>query len=189
MCDKWKHVSVSACIWTIAFAVFCLATLCVPFSSGYETKTVLTYTALRNGSFQSYVAPAVDGLVGIFNLSDGFARFIAFFFRNGAFFFYSIVITDLLFAIVLAIFRLRLMRKIFKGFSIAFGFFMILIALLFLAYIIGLISFHFHNDIFSNFIHFFLTSGLLPSLILCLLSFILAAKQFKWFSKPYKIFA
>ena len=104
-------------------------------------------------------------------------------------FFYLIVIIDLIFAILLAIFRIKLMRKIFRGFSIAFGFIALMIAISFLAYIVGLVSFHFDNDIFSNFIHFFLTSGLLPSLVICILSFILAGKQFKWFSKPYKIYA
>ena len=192
MCDKWKHVSVGACIWTIIFTIFCLCTVLVPFAVGPETETILTIKTLPligDGSFQEYVTPSLEGLKEILTLSDGGANFIGFFFSYNILFFYLIVIIDLIFAILLAIFRIKLMRKIFRGFSIAFGFIALMIAISFLAYIVGLVSFHFDNDIFSNFIHFFLTSGLLPSLVICILSFILAGKQFKWFSKPYKIYA
>lgn len=192
MCDKWKHVSVGACIWTIIFTVFCICTFFIPFAVGPNTETILTVKTLPvigDGSFQNYAAPSLAGLKEIFSLSDGGANFIGFFFANNIIFFYVIVFIDLIFAIILAIFRIKLMRKIFKGISIGFGILTLLIAISFLAYIVGLVSFHFDNDIFSNFIHFFLTSGLLPSLVICILCFILSAKQFKWFSKPYKIYS
>lgn len=192
MCDKWKHVSVGACIWIIVFVLVAMCVVFVPFSIGFDAETILTYKVLPvigNGTFSFYTNSAIQGLCDILTLSDPVQDIFVWFFNNSVYFYFIILFADLIFAITLAIFRLKIMRVIYKCVSVILGFAALIISLSFLAYISGLVSFHFGTDTFSNFPHFFFTSGLLPNLVLFVASFILAAKQFKWFSKPYKIFS
>lgn len=192
MCDKWKHVSVGACIWTIVACVLCLSIVFVPFfiETGKDTiLTIKTMPIIGDGSFTKHYDDAASGFIQLVPGASGIHNLLYSVFSCMIYVYMGILIIDLIFAIILAALRLKLMRKIFKVFSIIFGFIMLLNGAALIVYIIGLVSFHFNHDIFSNFIHFFLTSGLLPILVMCVFSFIISAKQFKWFSKPYKIFA
>ena len=185
MKDSWKYVSVGNNIKVLIFVLITFAFLFVPFAIT-EEELVFTFTKLPiigDGQIVNYSKTAT-GYFGILipSLGESITTLITSFFDIAYIAFMAILAANVLFCIVLSIFRVNSLRIIMKILSIFFAIFMILFAVLNLIYIVGYFNAAGMYEI--GFFDMIKTTGVIPALVLFILSIIYSIKQFKWYSKP-----
>lgn len=189
MSDKWKHVAVGDCVKIFIFALVMLCIVFVPFSFATEEGFYFTFNKLPiigDGSIKNAFANETAYLANIIpSFNEGQLNIFKTIFTFVFYSYFVILLLDILFALFLMIFRLRVMRIIFCVLSKIFAVIMIVntvCSLIFIgihiyAAIAGLIEF--------NYMVF--TSGITTMIVMLVLSIIISVKQFSFFNKPYDL--
>lgn len=189
MNDKWKHVVVGDCFKILIFALVMLCIVFVPFSFATEDGLVFTFKKLPivgDGSVKNVFQTEMGYIANVLpSLNEGQLDLFQTIFTYAFYAYFVILVLDFLFAFVLMIFRVRVMRIIFCVFSKIFAILMIIIALCSLIFIgvnvyaaiKGLIEFN----------YMVYTSGITTMIVMLILSIIICVKQFSFFSKPYDL--
>jgi len=187
--DKWKYVSVGKCIGAIIWSIIGLATIFIPFI--IDSGLTLTYTKLPilgDSSIFTNIESAVAGFGTTLGLSSSILNIVYTIMCYSIYAFLGILAITIVFGLLLAIIRANALRVIFKVFSIFFGIILIFVGICFILFIFGTIMAFMQSagsGALENIGDAFLKTGLIYALVSAILSFILAGRQFKFFSKPY----
>lgn len=187
MSDKWKYVSVGNCIKTIIVALIMLCIVFVPISFATDAGTVFTYAKLPvvgDGTVSALFETEASYVSLILtNLNESQINLIQTVSTYAFYAYFIILAADVVFAFILAIFRSRVMRKIFEIISILFGIAMIVISLSSLAFVVlNILAVLKGSADFNTIVY---TGGVTTMLAMFVLALILVFKQFKFFRKPF----
>ena len=187
MNDKWKYVSVGKCVGAIIWSIIGLATIFIPFSLSSGTVLTLKYMPIfGDGSIFIAFNSAYSGLGTNLSLPNALVSFLTNVSQVVVYAFLIIMLVTILFGLILAITRVNVLRIIFKVFSIFFGIALIFIGLCYVLYIPGAIMSYMQIDpSLANLSKAFLDTGVIYALGTAIFSFVIASKQFKFFSKPF----
>jgi hypothetical protein len=162
--------------------------LFIPFVFGSNTFSTLSITPiLGNSAIFDYTALSTLGLATSLGLDASIINIITMIMQYSIYGYMLITVATVFFALLLAIFRAKALRVIFKIFSILFGIVLIVIGISFIVYIVGIImySMQANPEALSQLTDIFLNNGIIFSLAAAIFSFIMGRKQFGWFSKPF----
>ena len=188
MSDKWKYVSVGKCISAIIWSAIGFCLFFIPFAFNNGSFTTLSTTPIfGNSIFFEFSKLSTIGLATSLGISGSINDIISMVLQYSLYAYMFIPIATAFFALVLAIFRAKALRVLFKIFSILFGIALIVVGISFIVYIVGIVmySMQANPDGLSKLTDIFLNNGIIFSLVAAILSFIMARKQFGWFSKPF----
>ena len=196
MSDKWKYVSVWTCIKNIIWAAIALAIVgIVPitFSSSEMTFTYTRLPFIGDGTvtelftaeteyLSNYITLAPDKLAMVNNI-------LLYLFYG----FFAILIADIVFSFVLAIFRINVMRKIFEILGLLFGIVLIVNMLACLLFVFFNVMAAVSGSV--DLMTMIYTSGVSTMLAMFIVSLIFIFRQFKCFKiafpknlrKTYKV--
>lgn len=189
MNEKWRNVSVKECIGTILFAIFSCAIALIPFSFG-DGELIFSYARMPfvgDGEIIKF------GGAAILNILDLIPQIPAYIGENTEIIYYYTVsayfimlAADIVFALLLILFKSKILRIIFKFISVIFAFAYFIVAIVNLAYIVGsfLNVINDTENIVDNIITLITSYGITTALGFVIFGFVLFKKQFKWFSKP-----
>lgn len=189
MNEKWRNVSIKECIGTILFAIFSCAVALIPFAFG-NGELIFSYARMPlvgDGEIIKF------GGVAIRNILDLIPQIPVYISENTEIIYYYTVLAyfamlaaDIVFALLLILFKSKILRIIFKFISVIFAFAYFIIAIINLAYIVGsfLSIINDTENIIENIITLITTYGITTALGFAIFGFALFKKQFKWFSKP-----
>ena len=190
MSDKWKHVCIGDCIKIIIFAVVMIGIIAfVPFMFATEEGFFFTFQKLPligDGSVKNAFATEIGYVANILpSLNENQLNMFQTIFSYAFYGYFVILLADLLFSLVLMIFRIRVMRIIFCVFAKIFAVLMIVISLCSLIFVAVNFYAGIKGEIEFNYMIF--TSGVTTMLAMFILSIIVCVKQFKFFNKPYDL--
>ena len=180
-----KNIDVEQCILIIICTAIFSCIAFVPITFG-EQGIKLTLSALPYIGDNYCLTIQTNAFTSLFNTINiqgvtlpqliGFANFCTFLF-------FFILVADLLFAVILLIFRSETCRVIFRIVSIIFGITMLLIAFIHLLQFIGAIMYmaSASTEIKEALLKID-NSGILTAISLIVLSFVMCKRQFKWFT-------
>ena len=185
MNKNWFYVSIASCIGSLIWAVVIFAiTLFVPFSVG-ANGLIFTYQVLPvigNGNIFNYFAVISNGVGNL--LGEGLIEITNSILTASLYIFYGTLIADILFSIVLMIFRNRYLRIVLRTISIILAIAIVLTFITWLYYMVGVAGLIFGGaDINLSITN----SGLVFAFGFALLNGIFIERQFKFFAKPYKL--
>ncbi len=185
MKDSWKYVSIGNNIKVLIFVLISFAFLFVPFAIT-EEELIFTFSKLPiigDGQMVTTAEIATDyfGLL-IPSLGESITSLVKSLFGIAYTVFMGILVADVLFCLLLSIFRVNALRIIIKILSIFCGFIMIIFAVLNLVYVVGFFNASGMYEI--GFFDMIKTSGVIPAFAFFILGIIYAIKQFKWYSRP-----
>lgn len=187
MSDNWKYVSVGKCFKTIITALIMACIVFVPISFATEAGTIFTYTRLPyvgDGTITAIFENEANLVPMILpNLNESQLEFIKTILTYAFYAYFIILAADVLFSLILILFRNKVLRKMFEVLSVLFGVLMIIIALSALAFVFLNVYSVIKNGV--NFNNMVFTSGISTMLAMAVLSMILIFKQFSFFKKPY----
>ena len=188
--DKWKYVSVGKCVGAIIWSLIGLAAIFIPFALG-GGNLEFTYTKLPfigDSSIFENMAVAVLGLGATIGLGTQILDIIFMVMQYGLYAYLIIMAATVVFALLLAIISANALRIIFKLFSVIFGIALIVIGISFIVFVAGTIMAYLQSageGALEGISDMFLKTGVIYAFSSAIISFIIAGKQFKWFSKPY----
>ncbi len=185
MNKNWFYVSITSCIGSLIWAVVIFAiTLFVPFSVGGD-GLIFTYQVLPvigNGTIFNYFTIISNGVGNL--LGEGLIEITNTILTVALYVFYGTLIADVLFSIVLMIFRNRYLRIVLRTISIILAIAIVLSFITWLYYMVGVAGLIFGGaDINLSITN----SGLVFAFGFALLNGIFIERQFKFFAKPYKL--
>ena len=185
-----KNVNKRNAFNTILFCLLAILVAFIPFTIGSSASFSFyfeTFPLIGDNSFGDKFCDSTYFLFDLlyyFDLSflDVIAEFLEIFVGFLPIIFYGIIALDLIFSILLLIFRQSWLRKIFKILSIIMGIVMVVITLLYLTFLVGIIL----NAIIDlDFFALIDEYGLFAILFTTGFSMVATVKQFTWFKKLY----
>lgn len=185
MNKNWFYVSIPSCIGALIWSIVIFAiTLFVPFSVGGEL--VFTHQLLPvigDGTIYNYFAVIAKDGIGVL-LGEGLMAPTYFIFSFSLLIFYCTLLLDILFAILLMIFRNRYLRIVLRTISIILAVAITFTFLAWLFYMVGVAGLIFGGADINLAIT---NSGLIFAFGFALLNGIFIERQFKFFAKPYNL--
>ena len=182
-----KNVSVKQCIGTIIFCLFSLVIFLIPFTFG-NSGLSLTYNFLPiigDGSILETPAYIVEGAGALFGLSD-LEDIFQLVLDIDTLVFLAILGFDVLFSLILAIFRSVILRVFCKIITIIAGLLMIIIMFTSILQITGIFGALIMGVVEpQNFMAMLEISGVLFAIGMAIMSGMMIKRQFKWFGKLY----
>lgn len=186
MRNSSRRVWIGQCVRIIIFCLIVFCTVLIPFSLNGEM--VMAYAKLPligNSEIITHATNSALGLKSLIGIPSESMDIINFIYQSYVYFFYGILLADIIFAILLIITRLNGLRIAFKIISIIFAFIMLAITLANVGYILGLIYYAILNLGFEEVLPTILGSGIIYALGLAIFSGILIKRQFAWFAADY----
>ena len=195
MSDKWKYVSVWTCITNIIWAAIALgivAIVPITFSSSEMTFTFTRLPFVGDGTVTELFAAETEYISNYVTLSPDKLALVNNILLYLFYGFFAILIADILFSFILAIFRINVMRKIFEILGALFGIALILNMLACLLFIFFNVMAAISGGDIMEMIY---TSGISTMLVMFIVSLIFIFRQFKCFKiafpknlrKTYKV--
>lgn len=191
MALKKKKVSIKQCVGIMIGTLIILAiAAAVPFAFG-SSGLVFNFQhfpiigdayAFGDTNYLLTSIVGFESLIGTI-LPDIVALILSYVMNYFMLAFIVILLADFLFAFLLILFRSKIMRIIFRTFSIIFGILMIFIMLASVFYIVGMVGYILSNGI-ADFMVIIGEFGLIAFFVTFILSAILINKQFHWFTVP-----
>lgn len=196
MSDKWKYVSVWTCIKNIFWAAIALAIVgIVPitFSSAGMTFTYTRLPFIGDGTVTELFAAEKEFISHYVTLSPDKLATISNILLYLFYSFFAILIADIVFSFILALFRLNVMRKIFEIFSTICGVILIVNMLTCLLFIFFNVMSAISGSV--DLMEMIYTSGVSTMLVMFIVSLFFIFRQFKCFKiafpknlrKTYKV--
>ena len=183
--DVWQSVR------ALLFSVFVICLALIPLSFAADAKSEPAFTILPilgNGEITEIQGVYIEAVLNKFGLAamPEVVGYVEIAVQYCFYAFYGILAANVVFNLILILFRWSLFRFIFKLISIIAGFAMIIISVVLLATVVGF---------FINFIdaalpieqigEAILGSGIIFIFINMIFAFALIGKQFKWYARYY----
>ncbi len=181
----WKYVSRGECVKTLIWVIIAACILFIPatFGSSGLVFTFKTMPLIGDNSFKVLSESAIQGFCSLIpSISETLIDCLRYCFTYGIYFYFGILILDILFALILIITQHNSIRMFAKIFSVFFGIVMLFIAIIFIIYIVGAIIVMAKQ---SDMIAALEVSGITTAAGFLVFSLIIGIKQFKWFSKAF----
>lgn len=188
MNDKWKYVSIAKCVSACIWSLIGFLLLLIPFTFGDKSISTFSVAPIFGNSYLlESMALSGLGIAGSFGLDTATVDLLSMLMQYSAYLYIIITMATVVFGLVLAIFRIKVMRIIFKIFSIIFGIALILTGISFILYFVGILMFSLQADpnALTGLTDIVMDNGIIFALVAAIFSFIMARKQFGWFSKPF----
>ncbi len=183
MRKKPKHVWIAQCVRIIIFSIILLCTVFIPFSFA-DSGMIFSYTKLPligDASIANNIILVTKSLQSLTGLSTDIMIYISYVYEYYLYAFYGILLLDIVFALLLVITKLNLLRVIFRIIAILCGFVMIAVMVANIGYIVAYIYSILSVGDFNNLLPVIQENGLLYALVLSIFSGIMIKKQFSWF--------
>lgn len=183
MNKKWKYVSIPQCFVIILISLICLLAFVVPFSI---SPVKLTYTKLftkTDSLFATVATVAKEGIPKIIKPASSFTKYFAKSYQYLIYGYGAIIILDIIGAFLLILTRANTIRKFFRFISVIAGLFLIVVAIAFVLYLVGVFGYFSANKLTTK--QLLNETAALFGLGMVIFSIFLSAKQFDWFKAPF----
>lgn len=183
MSKQNKSIWIGQCISTIIFSAITFLTVLIPYSINNGVSHALDYMpVIGDGTIIDKQVGVVNNLFSIIGVNFNTFSFI---FKNNVIIFYSILLLNVLFSLLLILTRVNILRIIFKIISSLFGIALIIISLSYFIIIVCTIYSLFTGYFgpLNNVLNAMLSCGIIYYFITIFFISILSRKQFGWFSE------
>ncbi len=183
MSKNKKHVWIAQCVRILLFTLFVCCTIFIPFSITDDgiVYSFSKFPLMGDASIADNFIFVVQNLQQLTNLSEEIMIYVSYAYEYCLYAFYGILALDFIFALVLIITRLNLLRVLFRIVVILCGFVMLAILVLCLGYIVAYIYSAFASGDFNNLLPVLQEKGIIFAFGLTIFSGIMIKKQFSWF--------
>ena len=182
MANKDQKVWIGQCISTIIFSIICFLTVLIPYKISGGVEYTLTFIPIigNNTITSNQLSLTANFLDGI-RLSSNIFSFI---FSNNVLIFYSVLVFNVVFSLILIITRLNVLRIIAKIIAIISAITLIVITLSYIFIIVSIFYALFSGYYpISEFFPSLLTSGVIYYFVTLFFIIALIRKEFTTFSK------
>lgn len=183
MSKKWKYVSIPQCFLIMFVSIICLATFVIPFSIDPLLLSYDKFFAKENNLINTIVVTAEEGIPQVIGATEQYKKIMEYGYTYLIYGYIGIIGVNFVFAFLLILTRANFLRKIFRLFSIIFGLALIISAIAFVLYLVGVYGYY---SIYGcGFVQLIGDTGALFALGMVIFSIILSTKQFHWFTAPF----
>lgn len=183
MSKKWKNVSIPQCFLIMFVSILCLVVFAIPFSISPLEFSFRELLNKESNLIDKIVLVAEQGIPQVISATEQYKKIMEIAYKYLIYGYIGVIALNFACAFLLILTRSNILRKLFRLFSVIFGLCLIISALAFILYLVGIYGFYSINDFGIK--KTISETGALFAVGMIVFSIILSVKQFHWFTAPF----